>query len=367
MIRILHVLGGLNRGGAETMIMNLYRKMDRNIIQFDFIIHTSEHQDYTDEILNMGGKIYCFPKYNLKTAFSIKKKWDSFFTEHPEYKILHSHIRSYASVFLPIAKRHNMQTIIHSHNTSNGKGIAALAKKYLQRSLRKKADYFFGCSTESGKWLFGNKIVASDKFFIINNAIDTNCFTYDKEKIESIKESFGLKDEVVLSHVGRFHPQKNHEFLIDILNDLIKTNDNYRLLLIGDGDLKETIVKKVEDLNIKKYVIFTGIRSDVNQLLMMSDCFVFPSKWEGLPVSVIEAQAAGLQCLLADNITKEVKISDLVTYIPIDKGTQPWIDKIQNTDFHKKDVKSDIISAGFDVNETAKWLTKFYKDIINLS
>lgn len=365
MIRILHVLGGLNRGGAETMIMNIYRKVDREQIQFDFIIHTDEHQDYTDEILLMGGKIYSFPRFTFKNLTKIKKNWDTFFKNHLEYKIIHSHIRSYASVFLPIARKNGVKSIVHSHNTSNGKGIKSLVKMYLQLSIRKKADYFFGCSIDSGRWLFGDKIVESDRFFVINNAIDLSKFDYDEDCVDKLKKQFGFStNDIILIHVGRFHPQKNHEFLIDIFNDLHKKDYRYKLLLVGDGDLRREIENKVLAYKLKDYVILAGIREDVNQLLMMSDCFIFPSKWEGLPVTVIEAQAAGLKCLIADNITEEVRVSNLITYLPINNGTQLWVDKVLNMSYEKIDVRKDIISSGFDVNSTAKWLVDFYKKII---
>ena len=182
MIRILHVLGGLERGGAESMVMNLYRAIDRTQVQFDFIIHSEKHQAYYDEVVALGGKIYSFPAFNGKNIFIIRKKWKKFFEVHPEYKILHSHVRSYASIYLPIAHKAKVKTIIHSHNTSEGCGIASIAKRMLQYPLRFQADFFFACSLKAGVWLFGNKIVQSDKFYLLQNAVNTGKYAFSEKK-----------------------------------------------------------------------------------------------------------------------------------------------------------------------------------------
>ncbi len=364
MIRVLHVLGGLNRGGAETMVINLYRAIDKTKVQFDFIIHTDKPQDYLDEVKSMGARVFCFPKFRGINIKAVLKNWDRFFAEHPEYKILHSHVRSYASLYIPIAKKHGVKTIVHSHSTSNGSSFSSIVKKALQYPLRYQADYLFGCSTNSGEWLFGKKFVSSDKFSVLQNAIHVDAYAPDQKTIEQYKDKLELNGKTVYGHVGRLHPAKNHSFLLEVFKEIHRVQNNSVLLIVGNGELKDEIESEIKELGLTDSVKMLGTRSDVAQLLGVMDCFLFPSKWEGLPVTVVEAQAAQLPCLVSDTVTKEVGVSDLVKYLPIDKGIQLWVDEATNMDMSKHSVSDSIISNGFDVNTTAKLITKFYGELI---
>ncbi len=362
MIRILHVLGGLERGGAESMVMNFYRAIDRTKVQFDFIIHTEKHQAYYDEIIHLGGKIYSFPAFRGINAFTLRKNWVDFFKTHPEYKILHSHVRSYASLYLPIAHKAGLKTIIHSHSTSNGKGLASVVKRIMQYPLRFQADHFFACSKEAGTWLFGGKIVNSEKFHILQNAIDVDRYRFNQKIRDEYRKELGVVDKKTFIHVGRFHPAKNHTFLLNLFAEIHKKDNNTVLLLAGDGKLRPAIEKQIGDLDIHDSVILLGSRSDIPNLLQASDYFLFPSAWEGLPVTVVEAQAAGIPCYVSDKVTKEVGISDLVKYLPIDQGFQSWIDALENTNqIEKKDVFKQISKAGFDIKDISKKLSTFYE------
>lgn len=287
-----------------------------------------------------------------------------FFDAHPEYHVLHSHVRSYASIYFPIAKKHDIKTIVHSHSTSNGSGIKSVAKIILQYPLRYEADYFFGCSLKAGEWLFGKKIVQSDRYFTIKNAIDTQKYFFNRKQRSILRNQLRIEEDVtVFMHVGRLHEAKNHIFLLHVFAMLIKEIPNSMLLLVGDGELSSEIEKQIEQLNLKSYVKMLGARTDIPDILNAADVFLFPSKWEGLPVTVVEAQASGLPCLVSDKITKEVGISELVKFLPIDKGTQVWIDAIKETDLTRKNVIDKIIQAGFDIKKSVEWLTKFYEEI----
>lgn len=365
MIRVLHVLGGLNRGGAESMVMNLYRNIDRTKIQFDFIVHTDKHQDYTDEIETLGGKIYHFPRFKGYNFATLKKCWNAFFTEHPEYKILHSHVRSYASLYIPIAKKHGVTTIIHSHSTSNGKGISSLIKRVMQSSLKRKADYLFACSEESGRWLYGEKAIMQDNYRMIPNAVDTEKFAFDASVRDEMRHELGIADDmIVYGHVGRFHPAKNHPFLLEVFKAVHEKQPNSLLLIVGDGELRAEIEEKINALGITDAVKMLGSRGDVPELMQAMDIFLFPSRWEGLPVTVVEAQASGLPCFLSDTITRDVNTSPLVTYLPIHNGVTPWLEALMSTDHPRQDVIGQIKSAGFDVTESAKNLTEFYEGVL---
>lgn len=363
MIRVLHVLGGLNRGGAETMVMNLYRAIDRTRIQFDFIVHNEKKQAYTDEILSLGGKIFHFPAFNGLNYFKMKKLWKRFFKEHSDYKILHSHVRSYASLYLPIAKKAGLKTVIHSHSTSNGKGLDSVVKRIMQLPLRWQADYFFGCSKEAGAWLFGDNIVNSPKYRILQNAIDTEEYCFNPEIRKEYRKKLGLGNKKTFIHVGRFHPAKNHPFLLNVFAQIHKLDPNTILLIAGDGELRSEIEKQIASLNLQKDVVLLGSRSDVPNLLQSADVFVFPSIWEGLPVTVVEAQAAGLPCFVSANVTKEVNITELVKYLPIDSGIDCWVNSINQISIEKKDVIDQIKNAGFDIRYTADELANFYQEL----
>ena len=363
-LQIVQVLGRMDRGGAETMVMNLYRQVDKSKIQFVFVVHTNDRCSYDEEIENLGGKIYHVPRYKGKNHFIYKKWWKDFFVGHPQYKILHSHIRSTASIYLPIAKKNGVTTIVHSHSTSNGKGISAVVKKVMQYPIRYQADYFFGCSQIGGEWLFGKRIVKGSRYYTLQNAINIDNYDVNSITRNKIRKQFGVEEKVLFGHVGRLHEAKNHMFLLELFAVISQENPNSMLMIIGDGELKEQIERKIKELHLESKILLLGARSDVPELLSAMDVFLFPSKWEGLPISVVEAQAAGLPCFISDKVTKEVGISELVHYLPIDKGYEIWIKEIQKADLKRKNVKLRIGKAGFDIKETSNWLTSFYRGIM---
>lgn len=361
-LRVLHVFGRLDRGGAETMVMNLYRNIDRKKIQFDFVIHTEKKCSYEDEIRDLGGRIYRVPMYTGKNHFNYIKSWHNLFQEHKEHKIIHGHVRSTASIYLKVAKKHGLITIAHSHNTSSGKGIAGFTKSMLQFPIRFVSDYFFACSEYAGRWLFGNNILNSENFYILKNAIDTSEYLYAYENRKKIRDEFGISDGLVVGHVGRFHHQKNHEFLINVFKQVHEVNNSATLILVGDGELRDSIEKKVCDLGLSDSVIFTGIRSDVPHLLQAMDIFLFPSRYEGLPVILIEAQTSGLNCLISETITKDVEITNSLQYLPISESPKLWAKELLSKYGDNKSRTSnrdDVVRAGYDIVATSSWYERF--------
>ncbi|WAA12116.1 glycosyltransferase family 1 protein [Fervidibacillus halotolerans] len=366
-IRILHVFAQMNRGGAETMIMNMYRHIDRSKIQFDFVVHTEEHCAYDKEIYELGGRIFRVPRYTGKNHLNYKKSWNQFFKMHPEYKIIHGHVRSTASIYLKIAKKYGVITIAHSHSTSSGSGLSAIVKNILQYPIRYIADYLFACSKDAGEWLYGKRACKKNNFYILKNAIDTKQYVFN-ESIRNIKrKEFKIENKFVIGHVGRFNIPKNHSLLIDIFKKVHDKNQNTVLMLVGDGELRPIIEKKVNELGLSDYVIFTGVRSDIPELLQATDVFVFPSLYEGLPVTLVEAQAAGLPCIISDTITDEVKITNLVEKLPLNLSAKEWAEKVLKymNVYERKNTFEEIKTGGYDVNETAKWLEDFYAKNIN--
>lgn len=361
-IRVLHILGTLKRGGAQAVLLNLYRKFDRTKIQFDFIVQTPVKYDLEDEIKNLGGKIHRVSKYNGINHLLYKKTWNDFFKKHPEYKIIHGHAGSTASIYLKIARKYGLTTIAHSHTTSSGVGLKSIVKNILQYPIRYIADYKFACSRAAGEWLFGKNACERDNFMILNNAIDAKKYIYNEDVRNTKRKELSCDDKFVIGHVGRFLPVKNHEFIIDVFYKIHKRNNNAILLLTGDGVLKSHILNKVKKLGLDDNVIFTGIRSDIPELLQVIDIFLFPSLYEGLPVTLIEAQASGLKCIASDTITEEVKITDNVEFISLDKSPVYWAEQVLTYEngYERKNTYAKIYDAGYDVSENAKWLQEFY-------
>ena len=360
-IRVLHVLNAMNRGGAETMVMNLYKAVDTSIVQFDFIVHSAEKGEFDDEIRQMGGKIYVCPKFKGHNILKYLSWWKKFFKEHKNYKILHSHIRSCASLYLPIAKKYGLRTIIHSHSTSNGKGFKSLVKKILQYPLRYQADFLFACSKEAGGWLFGRTYFHSEKSVMFPNAVDIDKLTFNEDIRNEYRKLFNIEDKIVFGHVGRFHESKNHMFLIDVFMEIHRRNSNTVLMIVGDGELRLSIETRIQQHGIDDSVILTGSRNDVSNLLQAMDVFLLPSLWEGLPVTLVEAQAAGLPCLVSDTITKDADISDLIHRLPLGDVSK-WAD-LALSPLVRHDVSKEIKASGFDIKDSAKSLTTFYQKI----
>lgn len=361
-IRVLQVFAQMNRGGAESMIMNLYRNIDRSKLQFDFVVHTDKKCAFDDEIQLLGGKIYRVPVYKGTNHFTYKKCWNTLLHEHPEYKIIHGHVRSTAAIYLKIAKNYGLMTIAHSHSTSSGTGLSAIAKNILQYPIRYTADYLFACSAFAGTWLFGEKACKKDNFFILNNAIDAKQFIYDEGKRNDKRREYQIEDKFVIGHVGRFQAPKNHEFLIDIFKIVHDQNNNAVLLLVGDGNLRLTIEKKVDCLGLTDNVIFTGVRSDIPELMQAMDVFVFPSLYEGLGIVAVEAQAAGLHCIVADTIAKEAYMTDLIETVSLKESADDWASKILKyiDGYKRRNTYGQINLSGYDIGETTQWIEKFY-------
>lgn len=364
-IRVLHVIGSMNCGGAETLIMNLFRKIDREKVMFDFLVHTSQKGIYDDEIGELGGKIYHIDKFLGKNIFSYYRYVNEFFKTHEEMKIVHGHIGSSASLYLYAAKRNGCVTIAHSHSTGNEKkSLHDMAYSVCSYPTRYIADFFFGCSSEAGRSRFGGRIVCGERYKNFANAIDTERFVFKKEKRAAIRNELGINDKFVIGTVGRISEAKNPLFTVEVFYEYNKINKNSVLLWVGDGELADYVRNKIKELSIDDRVIMLGQKTNVQDYLMGMDIFLFPSKWEGLPTSVIEAQASGINCLLSTAITKEVEITDLITWMALDNSTKEWANKIDKITPKKRDGrKEEIIKSGYDINTQARFAQDLYLTI----
>lgn len=356
-IRVLHVVTHMNRGGLETMLMNYYRNIDRNQIQFDFLVHRLNRADYDDEIEALGGKIYRLPPLN-PFSLSYRKKLNGFFARHPEYKIVHSHIDCMSAIPLKAAKRAGVPVrIAHSHNSNQDKNVKYLLKLLYKREIPRYATKLLACSQAAGIWMFGDC-----SFEVLNNAIDAEVYHFSQEVRDAQRNAMGIgPDCLIVGHVGRFSPQKNHEFLIDIFNQLHRRRKSV-LLLVGDGELRGAVQDKARKLDIDKCTIFTGICKDVSRMMQAMDVFVFPSHNEGLPLTIVEAQAAGLPCLISDAVPIECKLTDLVEQIPLANNAEEWAQKVlQVSSRVRVDTYEKIKKSGFDVKSNAKVLLALYQ------
>ncbi|MDT8390387.1 MAG: glycosyltransferase family 1 protein [Lentisphaeria bacterium] len=349
------------------MIINILRHLDRRKIQFDFVAHTDDRCDLFDDIESLGGRIHVMPRFNLFNIFSYTNAWKSFLKANSGgHDILHSHIRSTACLYLPIARKFGYTTIAHSHNTAVDRGIRGTLKYLLQWGLRRQnIDYYFACSKKAGTWLFGKKI-AENRLILLKNAIDCKSFTFNQPTRAFKRQQLNLDGKFVIGHVGRFFPQKNHSFLIDVFAEVAARDTHATLLLVGDGDLRPIIEEKVNALGLAERVMFTGVRTDVAEMMQAMDVFLFPSLYEGLPVTLIEAQAAGLPCVTSDTITDEVAITDLVDPLSLHSPVGLWAEKVLSKRYNqRRDMSEAINQAGYDVDQTAAWLENFYLDAVS--
>lgn len=281
MIRILQYIGPLQIGGSQSFILEIYRKIDKTKIQFDFIVFPKCNKSLKNEIENLGGIIYESPQYNGKNHIIYKKWWNDFFCYHPEYKILHGHVRSVAAIYVAIAKKYGLKTIVHSHSTSNGSGIQSLFKTIFQFPIRYQADYLLACSQEAGKWLFGRNAVKKKNYHTFLNAIDVKRYTFNINMREQLRSDMGLNDFFVIGHIGRLSEPKNHKFLFLVFKEVLNYDNNVRLLLVGDGELRKELENYCHELGISDYVIFMGNVINTEWYYWVMDIFVFPSLWEG--------------------------------------------------------------------------------------
>lgn len=346
----------MGRGGLETMLMNYYRKMDRSKVQFDFLVHRDFAADYDQEILSLGGRIFHISRL-VPWSRSYRSELKTFFKSHPEYQIVHVHQDCLSSVALKCAEECGIPVrCAHAHSSSAVKDLKYPIKLFYRHKIAKYATHLFACNQSSGNWMF-----CGAPFQIIKNAIDLKQYVFHPETAENMRASLGLDNKFVIGHVGRFRTEKNHEFLIRTFHALLKKQDNAVLLLVGDGEQEDAVKAQAQGLGIADKVLFLGARSDVPQLMQTMDVFVFPSLYEGLPLTMIEAQAAGLPCIISDCIPDECIITDLVTQRTLDCSPEAWADEILNYQgTPHKDTYAEICQAGFDISDNAQKLQKFY-------
>ena len=395
-IRVLHVLGTLDVGGAESRVMDLYRHIDRDRVQFDFLIHTdavpSDGRDYSSdalmkarapqafdqEVIGLGGHIYALPRPDLKHLSRYRKAAERFFRDHHDFAAVEGHMTSTASIYLPAAKKAGVPvTLSHVRSGGSGTGLKKILTDLLRSDLASRADRLLSCTMEAGIYVYGKR--AKDRIEVIPNAIETKRLQFDAKAREKYRNELDIPgDAFVIGHVGRFDPMKNQAFLIRLAAGMsgqgTKGQDIY-LVFVGDGSLR----KECEDLSVRlgiaDRVRFAGVcsREKTAGLYQAFDMFALPSFYEGMPGTAIEAQASGLDCLLSDAVTKEAEITPLIRRISLDEPGM-WeeaVRKIMNEqtqsdeDRMKRSLEAlqGLDEAGYNVETLAVRMARYYQEL----
>ncbi|NDV60214.1 glycosyltransferase family 1 protein [Bacteroides sp. 519] len=361
-VRILMLFTILNRGGAETMVMNYLRKIDRSKVIFDFIVHRDEKGAYDDEVESMGCKIFKFPPLRITRMLSYQKTVSAFFDTHPEYTMIHGHCSELGYFIYKEAHKRKLKFIAaHAHNEPCGFDLKLPVRNILKWLMRPYLTHCFTCGWGSAKWLFGQRLMNQVIFF--PNAIDARAFIFNSAKRDEVRKANGWAHRLVIGNVARFSHQKNHLFLLDIFEAIVRKQPAALLILIGTGELEDEIKKKVSQLGMEANVKFMGSRCDIPDLLQGMDVFIFPSHFEGLGIAQLEAQTAGLQVLNSTKIPKEgIVIPKLVNSLSLNQSATEWAEKaLQMAEkINRKERLQEIINAGFDINKNAEWLQNLY-------
>lgn len=360
MIRMLHIAASMSPSGIGNFIMNAYRSVDRSKVQFDFVVCEHREVSFDEEIAQMGGQVFYVtrksvsPWKNFNETRAIVKKGNY------DYVFRHTDVSTVALDLFAAKLGGAKNRIAHSHSTSAKKvWLHKLFRPFLNAVCTER----FACSNDAGKWMYGKR----KKFRVIMNGIDIPRFVYRPQVRTQVREELGIgADTLVLGHVGNYMPVKNHAFMIDLFSKVQKQCPDSKLLLVGDGSLREQMEQQIKELDLEKHVILTGVRHDIPRLLQAMDAFLFPSFYEGMPIALVEAQTAGLACVISDVITPDVCVTEQITRLPLADGVDAWAQAacvaaklsaqvrmadINENQNEQKGCGGQIAAAGFDVRK----------------
>lgn len=357
-IRIAQMMTDMNFGGVEMVVMNYYRNIDRAKVQFDFFALEDSTIPQKEEIEKLGGRVFVVPKYTHLLQY--EKEIQRLFKEN-RYKIVHSHMNTLGVFSLFGAKQAGVPVrILHNHSTAGtGETKKNIMKYFLRPFSKLYPTELIACSKLAGNWIYGK----GTKFRVFNNAIDLDKYKYNEEKRNELREELGLEGKKVIGHIGRFCYQKNHDLLVDIFNEVQKKEKDAVLLLIGEGELEQEIKDKVKSFGIDDKVLFLGRRADAYRYYQAMDLFLLPSRYEGLPVVGVEAQACGLSCVFSNCVTEEAKLLESTAYVS--GGIDEYVKAVvKGLKIKRKDTGEEMRKAGFDIKTEAKKLLEFYEELL---
>lgn len=359
-IRILHIVGAMYPGGMENFIMNLYRNIDRTRFQFDFVVHQQKDNDYTEEIEKLGGRVYLLPRLTRKPFSNLHRIRRLVRENHYPMVIRHT-ANALVAPQLLAAKSAGAVTVCHSHNETDPQ---LRLHRMGQKLMRRAADIRLACSEKAGRWMYEDQ-----SFEVIHNAIDIPRFAYRESKAAKIQEEFHLEGKHAYGNIANFIASKNHSYLLRIYREIIKLDPDAVCFCLGEGDLRPQIEEEIKELHLEGRVILTGIRGDVPDFMSALDVLVFPSRFEGLPLTLIEAQAAGLPSLISDTITGDVIVTEgIVQQLSIELDPKEWAERAVLLAKEQSDRTcpyESIAAAGYDIRQLVQWYQEFIQKNIN--
>ncbi|RKM61919.1 glycosyltransferase family 1 protein [Butyrivibrio sp. CB08] len=360
MIRVLQVLQNLNMGGAESYVMNIYREIDRSLVQFDFAV---QHKGgfFEEEIKRLGGNIYYLPHFKIYNGMIFEKRLISLLKDHPEISIVHSHNNNIGAFAVRAAVKANVQkTVAHSHTNkksiSNWKDVIyCMINPYSRYLFEKYSKIRLACSYAAGKWQYGNKT----NFSVINNAIDISKFAYNEKIRDELKQRYILQNRIVIGHVGRLEKVKNQAFLIEVFAEVHKKYHNTVLLIIGEGKEKENLIRHISKYGLDDSVIILNNQEEIEKYYQLMDVFVLTSLYEGFPMTLLEAQASGMWCVVSDRIDKETNLTGKVVYLDLKSDIKLWSEAVYEKAMMARD-NCDIRLQQYDIRVIARELQNLY-------
>jgi glycosyltransferase involved in cell wall biosynthesis len=359
-VRVLVLISSMDAGGAETFIMKVFRTIDRNKIIFDFLVCDHKKGFYDDEIKNLGGKIVYG---EFKSRHPIKSFTKIYLTvKREQYKVVFrcsEHPMAYLDLLAAKLGGAKILMIRSTNTSAGGGGLSNILASVFRPLLNSISTVKMAPSTEAGEWLFGKRMMAKGEVYLMNNGVEVDKFTFNQDIRDTMRQELSLNDKFVIGHVGRFNIQKNHSFLLDIFAAIAEKCPEAVLMLVGQGELEQEIKNKAQALMLDDRILFMGIRPDINRLMMAMDVFVFPSLYEGMPNTIIEAQATGLPCIISDTITREAAITDLVAYKSIAEKAEIWAQlALSAPNFRREPHLMEIIQTkGYDIKKTSEQIT----------
>lgn len=366
-IKILQFPIANSYGGITHYALNNWKWMDKDKFQCDFAT-MSKKLDFADEILATGSKIHYISCYAEENEEQFTKEINKILDE--KYDVVHLHTKQWKSFLVEkiCLERNVPKVIVHSHSTKCDANDAEKREWETKEHYRVREEFdenlatdFWACSEEAAEWLFGDRI-SQDKICIMKNAIETDKFLYNEKVRKELREEFALEDKFVFGNVGRLEYQKNQEFLIDVFSEIYAKRKDVALVLVGEGALREQLEKQVQQFGLAQAVLFLGKREDVENIYQMMDLFVLPSNFEGLPITLIEAQTAGLQCICSTNIPTAANITGNVMYLPLEK--QQWVKALESRiHFNARKNMSQIVKkSGYDLETQVQYLQDKYQE-----
>lgn len=369
MIRILHSVSYMSRGGIETMLMNYYRNIDRTKVQFDFLCNSYLHGAYDEEILSMGGRIFRSPGFSPLKRISYKKFMRELFAEHPEYKVVEAHNGPLGRYAMKAAKDSDIPVrIYHAHGADLRFDLKWPIKYYCMKMLKYSMNEHFICSEKAGRFYMGDEVIDRGDFHFIPNAIDIEKFIFNQETRDRLRKEYGLDNNLIIGNIGRLSRQKNHFFILNTFAELHKINPAVHLVLVGDGEWHERVLKQINRLGIKENVTLTGSIPNPQDWYQAFDLFFMPSLWEGLPVTGVEAQTADLPCVFSSAVTQEVKLSDKVEFLDLEQPQDLWVSRLYEIITNlapRRDMTKLITNKHYNIKTEASRLEDLYIELYN--